>query len=107
MHEDSFKIRVPLKMMQQTDTSGNTWPVAFEWPDTDGASHEVRIDRVVRVTPQADQKSGAVGDRYECMIEGKVQYIYYTKLTPRKWFLIVPATQEEYNSYYKLPTKGQ
>lgn len=106
MQED-YKIRVPLKMIQQTDTDGRTWPVAFDWPDTDGVPYVVNIDKVVGVTPQADQKSGTVGDRYECMIEGKVQYVYYTKLTPRKWFLIVPATQEEYNAYYKLPSKGQ
>ena len=99
---DNFTIRIPLDMMQYTEASGTTWPVAFKWPDVDGIPTEVRIDRIKSVTPLAEQKSGTVGDRYECEIEGKTVYIYYTKLTPRKWFKIVPCSEQEYRAYYKL-----
>ena len=100
---DDYAIRIPLKMLQLTEQDGKTWPVAFNWPDIDGVPTEVQIDRVISVTPLAEQKSGTVGDCYECEIEGKIEYIYYTKLTPRKWFRIVPVSEQEYNAYYKLP----
>ena len=64
---------------------------------------EVSIDKIKSVTTHAEQKSGTVGDRYECEIEGQIFYIYYTKLAPRKWFKIVPCTEQEYKDYYKLP----
>lgn len=100
---EDFTIRVPLKMIQLTEQDGSTWPIAFYWPDIDGVTTEIRIDDVRSVVTQAEQKSGTVGDRYECEIEGKIEYIYYTKLMPRKWFKIVPVTEQEYNAYYKLP----
>jgi hypothetical protein len=100
--ENAFTIRIPLDMFQYTKTDGRTWPVAFKWPDADGMITEVRIDRINSVTNQAEQKSGTVGDRYECVIEGQIVYIYYTKLAPRKWFKIVPCTEQEYKSYYRL-----
>ena len=102
---EDFTIRIPLDMMQYTDTNGTTWPVAFKWPDVDGIPTEIRIDRIRSVTALAEQKSGTVGDRYECEIEVQIVYIYYTKLTPRKWFKIVPCSEQEYNSYYRL--KGE
>jgi len=97
-----YAIRIPLDMFQFTGADGKTWPVAFMWPDADGAITEVKIDRINSVTMLAEQKSGTVGDRYECEIEGEIVYIYYTKLAPRKWFKIVPCTEQEYKSYYKL-----
>ena len=97
-----FVIRIPLDMFQYTEVDGKTWPVAFKWPDVDGVPTEVTIDRINSVTLLAEQKSGTVGDRYECEIEGQIVYIYYTKLAPRKWFKIVPCTEQEYNSYYRL-----
>ena len=97
-----FAIRIPLDMFQYTEVDGKTWPVAFKLPDVDGVSTEVTIDRINSVTLLAEQKSGTVGDRYECEIEGQIVYIYYTKLAPRKWFKIVPCTEQEYNSYYRL-----
>lgn len=100
--ENDFTIRIPLDMMQFTEADGKTWPVAFKWPNADGVPTEVRIDKIKSVTPLAEQKSGTVGDRYECEVEGKIIYIYYTKLTPRKWFKIVPCSEEQYNAYYKL-----
>jgi len=103
---NKFTIRVPLKMVQLTEQDGSTWPIAFYWPDVDGIISEVRIDNVKSIVAQAEQKSGTVGDRYECEIEGKTEYIYYTKLTPRKWMKIVPVTEQEYNAYYKLPGEG-
>jgi hypothetical protein len=98
----AYTIRIPLDMFQYTEADGKTWPVAFKWPDADGISTEVKIDKINSVTMLAEQKSGTVGDRYECEIEGKIVYIYYTKLAPRKWFKILPCTEQEYKSYYRL-----
>lgn len=98
-----FTIRIPLKMLQLTEKDGKTWPMAFDWSDDDGMSTRVNIDKIISVTPLAEQRSGTVGDRYECEINGKIEYIYYSKLTPRKWFKIVPVSEQEYNAYYKLP----
>ena len=100
--ENEFAIRIPLKMMQYTDEGGRTWPISFEWADADGVPSEVGIDRIKSVCALAEQRSGTVGDRYECEIGGETVYIYYTKLAPRKRFKIVPCTEQEYNSYYKL-----
>ena len=97
-----YAIRVPLDMYQFTDKNGTVWPVAFIGQDADGFERKVSIDRVKNVCPLAEQRSGTVGDRYECEIAGEIVYIYYTKLTPRKWFKILPCSQEEYNAYYKL-----
>jgi len=104
---DDFTIRIPLKMLQVTEQDGKTWPVAFYWPDADGVDAQISIDKIISVSPLAEQKSGTVGDRYECEINGLIEYIYYTKLTPRKWFKIVPVSEQEYNAYYKLPGEGR
>ena len=98
-----YTIRIPLKMIQLTEQDGKVWPIAFDWHDIDGVSIEVNIDRVISVTPSSELKSGTVGDRYECEIEGRREYLYYTKLAPRKWFKVVPVSEQEYNAYYKLP----
>ena len=103
MGVSDYVIRIPLKMIQLTDINGNSWPVAFEWEDSDGARMEIKIDDVICCTPQSELKSGTVGDRYECIIEGRREYLYYTKLAPRKWFKVVPVSEEEYKAYYKLP----
>ena len=98
----NYTVRVPLDMFQYTEADGKTYPVAFKWTDADGVPMEVRIDRINSIATLAEQKSGTVGDRYECVIEGKIVYIYYTKLAPRKWFKIVPCSELEYKSYYRL-----
>ena len=103
----AYAIRIPLDMFQYTEADGKTWPVAFKWPDVDGIITEVRIDKINSVTTLAEQKSGTVGDRYECEIEGQIVYIYYTKLAPRKWFKIVPCNEKEYKSYYRLRGETQ
>ena len=97
-----YAIRVPLNMYQFTDKNGTTWPIAFISQDADGFECKVPIDRIKSVCPLAEQRSGTVGDRYECEIGGETVDIYYTKLTPRKWFKILPCSLEEYNVYYKL-----
>ena len=102
-----FTIRIPLKMLQVTEQDGKTWPVAFYWPDADGIDERISIDRIVSVSSLAEQKSGTIGDRYECEIGGLIEYIYYTKLTPRKWFKIVPVSEHEYNAYYRLPGESR
>lgn len=100
--ETDFAIRIPLDMFQYTGADGRTWPVAFKWQDADGVPTEVKIDSIKSVSPLAEQKSGTVGDRYECEIGGKIVHIFYTKLAPRKWFKVVPCSEEEYKAYYKL-----
>jgi len=104
--DDEFTIRIPLNMLQFTHRDGKTRPVAFDWPNVDGINQRVNIDRVISVCPFAEQKRGAVGDRNECEIEGKIEYIFYAKLMPQKWFKIVSASEQEYNAYYRLPGEG-
>ena len=98
-----YFIRVPLRMTQLTERDGRAWPLAFEWRDRDGCIINVKIDRIVSVLPRAELKSGAVGDRYECEIEGRLEYLFYSKLEPRKWFRLQEVSKEEYAEYYRLP----
>ena len=98
-----YFIRVPLEMTQLTKRDGKVWPVAFDWRAANGDTVHVDIDKVLpNVLPCAEQRSGAVGDRYECEINGQLEYLYYSILTPRKWFKVVEVSVEEYNEYYKL-----
>jgi len=99
---DDYTIRIPLDMMQYTESDGKAWPVAFKWVDADGVPTEVKIEKINSVITLAEPKSGTVGDRYECEIDGKIVYIYYSKLAPRKWFKILPVSEIEYNAYYRL-----
>lgn len=98
-----YLIRVPVKMLQITERDGRAWPLSFEWTDRDEGEIQVSIDRVVTVTPAAERKSGAVGDCYECEIKGRIEYLYYSKIQPRKWFLVQNVDETAYNDYYKLP----
>ena len=100
---NDYAIRIPVKMYQITEKDGMVWPVAFDWDDADSGTINVKIDRIIHVTPAAELKSGTVGDRYEVMINGVRDYLYYTKLAPRKWFKVVSVSEQEYNAYYKLP----
>ena len=102
----SHTIRVPLNMIQLTEPCGKTWPIAFDWQDDDGATIRVSIDRILDVAPAAELKSGVAGDRYECEIEGRLEYLYYAKLSPRKWFRLVEVGEKEYADYYALPKEG-
>ena len=101
LHE--YSIRIPVKMTQLTEKDGCVRPLAFDWENNDGSIIRVEIDSVDSITPAAERKNGAVGDRYECKIGGLTEYLYYTKLQPRKWFLIQNVSEKEYNDYYKLP----
>ena len=98
---DNYSIRIPLRMTQLTEKDGRAWPLAFDWKDSDGATARVKIGRVISVTPCAEIKSGAVGDRYECEIEGRREYLFYSKLQPRKWFKLQEVSEKEYAAYYK------
>ena len=100
---EGYAIRIPLKMIQLTEKDGKAYPLAFDWEGGDGPAARVKIDRVLSVVPCSEMKSGAVGDRYECEIGGRQEYLYYTRLQPRKWFLIREVGEEEYNDYYRLP----
>ena len=104
LHHDDYAIRIPLNMIQLTDRAGKVWPLAFDWIDEEtGKMIRVEVEHVKPPTPYAEQKSGAVGDRYECKINGQSEYLYYTVLQPRKWFKLQPVSEEAYNAYYKLP----
>ena len=91
-------------MIQLTESDGKAYPLAFDWEGGDGGAHvRVKVDKVFSCTPCAEQKSGVVGDRYECLISGQREYLYYSLVAPRKWFKLKPVTEEEYNAYYRLP----
>ena len=91
-------------MIQLTERDGKAWPLAFDWEDEDsGKMIRVEIERVVSRVPDAEQKSGTVGDRYECIINGQPEYLYYTILQPRKWFKRKHVSEAEYKAYYRLP----
>ncbi len=101
--EAGYAIRVPLKMIQLTEPDGKVWPIEFEWQDENGERIRLRVTDVKPPIPLAEQKSGTVGDRYECVINGRPDYLYYTRLTPRKWFKVLPVNKEEYEFFYRLP----
>ena len=103
---EGYAIRIPLKMIQLTEKDGKAYPLAFDWEDADSPPTRVKVSRVLSVVPCSEIRSGAVGDRYECEIEGRQEYLYYTRLQPRKWFLIREVGEEEYNAYYHLPGEG-
>ena len=101
--DNDYAVRIPLKMIQLTEQDGKVWPLAFEWKNPDGEKIEVKIDRIISVTPASELKSGTVGDRYDVEIEGHRDYLFYSKLAPRKWFKVVSVSEQEYNAYYRLP----
>ena len=104
LHNDDYAIRIPLNMIQLTERDGKAWPLAFDWLDEEtGKTIRVEVERVISAVPCAERKSGTVGDRYECIINGRLDYLYYTVLQPRKWFKLKTVSEEEYNAYYRLP----
>jgi len=101
VHDNNFKVRVPVNMLQLTERDGSVWPVAFDW-EAGGETERFEIDRVLSRTPLAEQKSGAVGDCYECSINGEIEDIFYSILTPRKWFRLLTVNEDDYKRYYRL-----
>ena len=101
--EREYVIRVPLSMIQLTERDGKAWPLAFAWADGQGAKIQVAVEKVISVVPYAEQKSGTVGDRYECLIGGRTEYLFFTILQPRKWFKLKEVSEEEYKRYYRIP----
>ena len=106
LYDYDYAIRIPLTMIQLTERDGKAYPLAFDWEGDDGAVSHIKIEKVYSYTPCAEQKSGVVGDRYECLIGGKREYLYYSIIAPRKWFKLKPVTEEEYKAYYRLPGEG-
>ena len=106
LYDYDYAIRIPLTMIQLTERDGRAFPLAFDWEAGDGAVSRVKIEKVYSFTPCAEQKSGVVGDRYECQIGGQREYLYYSLVAPRKWFKLKPVTEEEYKAYYRLPGDG-
>lgn len=103
VHDTDYCIRVPLNMIQLTERDGRAWPLAFDWEEANGDVIRVEIDKVISVAPYAEQKSGAVGDRYECLIDGLIEYLFYSVLQPRKWFKLKEVGEAEYKQYYRIP----
>ena len=103
LYDYDYAIRIPLNMIQLTERDGKAFPLAFDWEGDGGSKLRVEIDKVLSCTPCAEQKSGVVGDRYECQIGGRREYLYYSIIAPRKWFMLKPVTEDEYNAYYRLP----
>ena len=103
LYDYDYAIRIPLTMIQLTERDGRAYPLAFDWTDEDGAVSRLKIEKVYSFTPCAEQKSGVVGDRYECLIGGQREYLYYSLVSPRKWFKLKPVTEDEYKAYYRLP----
>lgn len=60
------------------DTEGNIIPLSITYDDK-----EFEIDRVTDVRPAASLKSGGVGIRYTCYIDGKKSYLF---LEESRWF---------------------
>ena len=106
LYDYDYAIRIPLTMIQLTERDGRAYPLAFDWEGEDGAKSRVKIEKVFAYTPCAEQKSGVVGDRYECQIGGQREYLYYSLVAPRKWFKLRPVSEEEYKAYYRLPGEG-
>lgn len=106
LYDYDYAIRIPLSMIQLTERDGRAFPLAFDWVGEDGAVSRQKIEKVFSYTPCAEQKSGVVGDRYECLIGGQREYLYYSIVAPRKWFKLKPVTEEEYKAYYRLPGEG-
>jgi len=104
---EDFTIRIPIKMIMSVDEKGNVLPIFFHWHDLDGIPIAVKIDRIISITQQHERKSGTVGDRFEVEINGKRELFYYTKIQPRKWFKIVPVSEDEYNEYYRKPGEAK
>ena len=108
LYDEDYAIRIPLNMIQLTERDGKAWPLSFDWEDEEtGEPIRVEIERVLSHVPFAEQKSGTVGDRYDCVINGQQEYLYYTVLQPRKWFRLKAVSEEEYKAYYRLPTKSR
>jgi len=101
--QPEYVIRIPLNMIQLTERNGKAWPLSFGWTDAQGAKIRVDVEKVIAVVPFAEQKSGAVGDRYECIINGQTEYLFFTIRQPRKWFKLKEVTEAEYKQYYPIP----
>ena len=100
-----YAIRIPVDMVQHTDKNGYVRPMLFDIDDIYGETTRYKISRIVSITNEHERSSGTVGDRYEVDINGKRELLYYTKLQPRKWFMIVTVSEETYNRYYKMPNE--
>ena len=107
LYDYDYAIRIPLKMIQLTECDGKAYPLAFNWEGEDGAQSLMKVDKVYSRTPCAEQQSGVVGDRYDCLIAGRREELYYSLIAPRKWFKLKPVTEEEYKAYYRLPGERQ
>ncbi len=104
IHDEDYAIRMPLTTIQLTEPGGSAWPLAFDWED-EGSGEKIRgeIEDVHPCMPHAEQKCGAVGDRYECVINGQLEHLYYTILQPRKWFRLKLVSEAEYRRITDCP----
>ncbi len=102
---NDYLIRVPLDMLQMTDKNGQAWPVGFDWTNASGETEHIEIERIRSCVPFAEQKSGAVGDCYECVIDGRIERLIYSKLQPRKWFALKAVDEQTWRQWYNRSRK--
>lgn len=103
VEHEIFCIAKPIDVICFDHKNGDKRPLAFEWVEDDGEIHTVTIDDVSAPMPMAEQKAGIVGDRYTCIIKGRIEYLWYGLLEPRHWFMQIEVTREEYERNFPLP----
>ena len=81
----TFTVRRPVTVIERNDVDGKVTPVALCFVDDQAIERFAKI-RVLKCAPAADVQSGAVGERYDCVIMGKRESLYYGLLQPRSWF---------------------
>lgn len=101
----TFTVRRPVTVIERNDVDGKVTPVALCFVDDQAIERFAKI-RVLKCAPAADVQSGAVGERYDCVIMGKRESLYYGLLQPRSWFRIETVSETEYNAFYPLPERN-
>lgn len=114
---EDLRIRLPVTMIQCTEEDGRVWPIDFDYEDprTEERIH-VHVKHITTYLSMAEMKHGAVGDRFEYETEVRfdnpeggtelrkiTDHVWYSKTLPRQWFILLPATKEEYEAFYRLP----
>ena len=75
------KNKVYVTVMAEFSAEGRLLPKSFIWED----GREYQIDRVKDKRRAASTKSGGVGERYTCLVEGKEVFLYYED--NNMWFM--------------------
>ena len=100
---ETYSIVKPIDVICFDYKNGEKRPLAFEWETDDGEIITVTIDDVVSSLPMAEQKAGITGDRYTCVINGHLEFLWYGMLEPRAWYKQIEVSKEEYERNFPLP----